>query len=237
MEKLVFIPPMGHESNFFSLLIEELSGFEVILLEYPESTTSLQDLALHFADLIRPLGPCYLLGLSLGATISYPIKKILGDQIKHIFAMATGGQKVARARKEMLLFAIENLSNDEMLKKILSLKEESFLEHFSHNKRQALEYLSSLREHWKSKPPKNLIQQLTFALNVDYESLMAEFQKSITVIWAENDRIFSQRHLKKLKTIMPEAEFILIPDAGHYFPLEHPKHTAKVISHHEIFNI
>lgn len=237
MEKLVLIPPMGHKSDFFALLIKELKDFEVITLEYPEIASNLNELADYFADLIRPLGTCSIVGLSLGATISYPIKEILGDQIKHIFAMATGGQKVARARKEMLLFAIENLSSEEMLNKILSLKEESFLEHFSNNQEKAKSYLETLGEHWFSKPPKNLIHQLTQALNVNYEEIMNTFQKNITVIWAENDRIFSQRHLKKLKKIMPEAQFVLLQNAGHYFPLEYPKQTAKVITCHEVFNI
>ena len=85
MESLVLIPPMGHSPTFYQEIIPQLkSKFNVIALDYPRKKIDKDDpleyLVQFFALKIKQNveGPFYLMGLSLGATLCYRLKEILG---------------------------------------------------------------------------------------------------------------------------------------------------------------
>lgn len=238
---------MGHSKEFYFSLQEELKDqIKIELLDYPETLTYkshneiLENFAHYFADEIKSKTDkkIHLGGLSLGATLSLRIKDLLDNQVNHLYLMASGGLKVARARREMILFMIEHLGYDEFIKKALNLNDyPSFVTHFSVNTQIMKSYYQSFnQEFWSRDNFKKrklfFIDQTKAALHVDYEKQLAKYHKDIVFIWAEADKIFSRRHYKKFQNIMPNATYHLLPKLGHYLPLESPKEIAKIILSH-----
>lgn len=233
---------MGHDHYFYHQLVPLLEHkYKIILLDYPslevDRDDALEYLVRFFASEIhqKTEGQIILGGLSLGATLSFRLKDILGEKIKFIFAMATGGMQVARARKEMILYAIDNLEPEDLIQKSLSFN--NFTDHFSQNQETARDYLKHLKEHMNKREQSNFITLIKAALEVNYEDQMKRYQGQTAIIWAEKDKVFSMRHLKKLKKIMPQASTYLLADLGHYLPLESPEQVAKIVLEHEIPNI
>jgi pimeloyl-ACP methyl ester carboxylesterase len=249
METLFLIPPMGHNHSFFNELVAQLNDkFEIVFLNYPRlaadfdsSGDILEDFARYFAKKIleKEVLSASILGLSLGATLSLRIKELLPDKIDTLFMMASGGLKVARARKSMINYALEKIPPHDFIKKALGLSNiDEFIIHFSRNHDIASEYyLDMLDEQWKDENLEKysgyFIDQIKAALEVNYEAQMQSFQEDIVFIWGESDKIFSLRHYKKFIKLMPKACFHLLGDLGHYLPLESPKQTAKIILNYE----
>jgi pimeloyl-ACP methyl ester carboxylesterase len=240
---------MGHNKDFYSEIVKELnSTFKIVFLNYPRLASEfdstgdiLEDFARYFATKIDSYSQSggSILGLSLGATLSVRIKEILPNKVDTLFMMASGGLKVARARKSMINHALDNIAPHDFIKKALGLTEfDDFKIHFSSNHELALGYFNTMnQEFWSNEALKKytgyFIDQIKAALEVNYEAQLEAFQDDIVFIWGEADKIFSLRHYKKFQRIMPRANFSLLPDLGHYLPLESPKQTAKIILNYE----
>lgn len=249
METLFLIPPMGHNHSFFKELVVELEHkFTIVFLNYPRHPSEfdstgdvLEDFAQYFAKEIikQEVVSGSILGLSLGATLSLRIKEIIPAKIKTLFMMASGGLKVARARKSMINYALENIAPHDFINKALGLSSlDEFMVHFSKNHETATKYYQlMIDKQWSDahleKYAGYFIEQIKAALEVNYESQMQAHQEDIVFIWGESDKIFSLRHYKKFNKLMPKASFHLLENLGHYLPLESPKQTAKIILNYE----
>lgn len=228
---------MGHDGQFYDPLIAQLKNrFKLTTFNYPDGLTKLDDLSEYYANKIEQTREKHsLVGLSLGATLSYKITELVPSQVNSLFAMASGGPKVARARKEMIHFAAQQMPPMDFIRKALSL--DDFQTHFSNNTELAHQYAKKLRLKWnQAKKPaiENFLALIQDAVEVNYEQQMEQFQTKVELIWGGQDKVFTNRNFKKIQSCMPKANIHLLEQAGHYLPLEYPELVAKIILQHEI---
>ncbi len=244
-KKIVLLPPMGHSEDFFDLLIEALGDqFTIHTLNYPvvenNGCSSIIDEYVSYfsSELANIKGNFILGGLSLGATLSLRIKENLGDKITGIVLMASGGLKVARARKEMVQHHVASITcHETFIGKALSLDSlDNFLLHFNNDNAEVIAreyFLNYLKTRWSGNFDKdlgqNFVKAADEAVEINYEKLLAKYQHEIHLLWGMKDRIFSQRHLIRFKKLMPDAHFHNLNNCGHYLPLESPGECAKIL--------
>jgi pimeloyl-ACP methyl ester carboxylesterase len=244
-KQIVLLPPMGHCEKFFTLLRDHLEDdFIVHTLNYPVIETKLKSSILeeyitYFCNELNKIeGEFILGGLSLGATLSLRIKDKLGDKVSCVVLMASGGLKVARARKEMVQHHINNITSREFfIGKALSLDSlGNFLLHFNNDLSEliAREYFDNvLSQRWEKKYDgelgRNFVQAAAEAIEVNYEGLLEKHQSSIHMLWGMKDRVFSQRYLRRFQKLMPNAKFHHLNNCGHYLPLESSEECAKIL--------
>ncbi len=251
MVKIFFIPPMGHSKSFYKYIKKTEC---MVFLDYPynqetvDQENSLDYLAQYFAKTVtkhmaesQKYSDIVLVGVSLGATLSLKINQLLENRVKKLVLIAPSGLKVARARKEMIKHAINNLAQEEFIKKALGLEQQAnFLDHFSDKKENAKEYYPIISSFWSDKYEKT--QGTSFkkmaidALEVNYEELLVEYQDKIHLLWGKKDKIFSMRHFNKFNKLLNHAELDLHDQVGHYLPIEAPQHLDKLMDNY-VFNI
>lgn len=249
MVTCITIPPMGHSKEFY-----QYNQYKnQIILEYPynqetlQAEDSLEYLANYFAKQIKTQikdQDFCLIGVSLGATLSLRINELLENKAHKLILMASGGLKVARARKEMIAHAITHMPAKDFIDKALALdSSESFLSHFDTSQPQVLkrasDYYPINKSFWSSNSDlqkEAFVKMAIDALNVDYQKQLELYQDKIILLWSENDKIFSMRHFRKFQKIMPQAQCLLFEGLGHYLPLEAPQHLDKIVEDY-VFNI
>ncbi|MDR2193029.1 MAG: alpha/beta hydrolase [Treponema sp.] len=59
---------------------------------------------------------------------------------------------------------------------------------------------------------------------------LADYKGSVAFVWGENDKILPPKTADSIRSIRPEAPFVLIPNAGHLPHQEHPEAVAAVIA-------
>jgi len=182
-----------------------------------------------------------LIGLSLGATMCLRIKDILGDRIQHMYLMAPGGIPLSRIRKEMIRSALRELSTEDMVRRSLGLEDSKYLDHFSRNFESVNAYFKILEAQLFSSFPNNncdnFITYIKAAIDVDYTAQMKHYQDEISIIWGGKDKVFSSKHLLKIQSTMPRSKVYLLPELGHYLPLENPQQILNILGEHEIFTV
>lgn len=232
---------MGHNHQLFEKMIKfGQDEYELITHNYPaldKSQDTLEFLAKYFANEISKhmtKNDTYaLLGVSLGASLCLRINEILGNNAENLFLLATGGTRVARIRKEMITAAIDNQSEIDFLKQVLSLDNEvNFLSHFCENKSNASEYFHKLQKIWhesQDEAVSDFIELSLAAIEIDYETQLSRYQSKIIILWGDKDKVFSKRNLSKIVECAPEATVIRFKEYGHYLPLEAPQEVLKVV--------
>lgn len=250
---LVLIPPLGHDQKFYDPLVSLLSGVDIIRLDYPyfdshfpwESEELINKLAHYFSEKITSFTEVKILGVSLGATISLKMKEILGDKISHLYLVSSGGHKVTNFRKEMILSHIKTLGDEKFLLNALEVGSDKaygaseFQYHFhgedhTHPKTYWKHFTQVLwKEENRQLARQPLIQLVKASVEVSYEDFLERFQQEITIIWGEQDKVFSMRFYEKFKKVCPQARFYLFAGAGHFSPLETPVKIKDILLAHE----
>lgn len=249
--RLVLLPPLGHDHKFYDPLREVLSSVETHALDYPyfdesfpwESEDLIEELAQYFASQIKAYGKVSLLGVSLGATLSLRVKEILGEKVDHLFLVSSGGHKVASFRKEMILTHLKEQGPETFLLHALEVgsskafEESDFREHFHVSETAAKNYWAHYRENlWNTDHRKigqrALVNLVKASVEVNYEHLLSRFQKEISIIWGEKDKVFSMRFYEKFKKLCPQSQFYLYK-VGHFSPLETPEVFKDILLRHE----
>lgn len=251
MVRLVLIPPLGHDQKFYDPLKAELSGRDVLSLDYPyfdknfpwESHDLIEALAQYFAQKISGYEKVSILGVSLGATLSLRIKEILREKVGHLFLVSSGGHKVASFRKEMILTHLKEQGAETFLLHALEVgsqknfEESDFQEHFHQSDREARVYWEHYRKTLWSRDHQKvaqipLVNLVKASVEVNFESLLTQFQDEITIIWGAKDKVFSMRFYEKFKKLCPRSEFHL-NEVGHFSPLETPRAIKDILLAHE----
>lgn len=250
--KLVLIPPLGHDQKFYDALVSLLPGKEILRLDYPyfdqsfpwESEDLINELAHYFSRMIDQHPEVNILGVSLGATLSLRIKEILGTKVRHLFMVSSGGHKVASFRKEMILSHMKTQGQETFLLNALEVgstkefSESEFRLHFHHDLTFPKAYWKHFTEVLWSKDHRrigspHLMNLVKASVEVNFEELLSHFQKDITIIWGEQDKVFSMRFYEKFKKLCKESQFYLYENVGHFSPLETPEKIKDILLGYE----
>lgn len=256
MKNLILIPPLGHDQKFYDPLAKLLeTKFNLIRLDYPyvlkhsdfnwDAPDLLTELAIYFIREIKKhtQDVHYILGVSLGATISYKINDLLQGKVEKLFLISSGGFIVAPFRKEIILQSLKEQGRDNFLKLALSMDRgdfhsTSFIKNFTHPSKDVETYWKYYTEVlWNdehfNRMADHLLKLMNASLNVNFESLIEKFQKQEVIIWGEIDKVFSMRFYRKFQEKAPAATFHLMNGIGHFSPLETPETIFDIMKGYE----
>ena len=209
---VVLLPPLGHPAALYEPLAARLSpDIETVALDYP-----LADLDLHAPDLLARLAerlvpaiaaraPAVIGGISLGASLCYLLAGRVGE--RGYLLMAPGGPRAPATRREAILGTMTALGEEEFT-----------------------------RRHFGQPPasPEALCALLRAALSADFEAAMAELTGPIDVVWGDQDRLFTARHMDRVRRALPPHRYHVVPGVGHYAAVEAPDRVAEIIRSVEI---
>jgi surfactin synthase thioesterase subunit len=212
MTSICLLPPLGHPASIYEPLAEELRpDFELVALDYP-----VDDLDLHAPDLLAALAdrlapaisarnPSIVGGISLGASLWYLLTERVGARA--FLLMAPGGPRTPTTRREAILAAMAELGEVE----------------FS-------------RRHFGQPPaaPEAVCALLRAALEADFEAAMSRLPGRIDVVWGEDDRLFTARHMDRVRRVLPPHRYHILAGVGHYAAAEAPDRVADIIRSVEI---
>ncbi len=251
---LVLIPPLGHTSEFYAPLKATLGNVvDWLLPDYPYTQLPirtdndlLEGLAQHFLDLIevelasRPHITRFMIGgVSLGATLSIRINHLLTRKPHKVLLMAPGGLRVSRARKEVIQTAIAQQSTLSFVRQSLAIEGDTFLD--SSFPRQFCQLSPTVEAYWwhyarefwqfggNEAAAEGFLAMIQAALNVNFESHLANDSANCLILWSANDKVFSMRMYRKFVDLATQADIRLLDNIGHYAPLEDPQRIATVI--------
>jgi surfactin synthase thioesterase subunit len=206
------LPPLGHPAAIYERLAEALAPqLDVVALDYP-----LEDLDLHAPDLLGALAerlapaisarnPAIVGGISLGASLWYLLAERVGAQA--IVLMAPGAPRTPATRREAILAAMAELGEVEFCRR-----------HFG----QAQSYAEAL------------CALLRAALEADFAAAMTRLPGRIEVVWGEEDRLFTARHMDRVRRALPPHRYHILAGVGHYAAAEAPDKVADIIRSVEI---
>lgn len=229
-----------------------MEAHEVVCLDYPyldagfawSEGNLIENLAQYFASKIETYLKVEIIGVSLGATISLRIKEILGEKIHHLHLISSGGHKVASFRKEMILTHLRDLGQEEFLLKSLEVgssedfDKSDFKSHFHQTQNLAQDYWDYYtKKLWSKKNAQQaqmaLCELVRASVEVNFEHLLERFQDHLSIIWADQDKVFSMRFYEKFKNRCPRARFYLLANVGHFSPLETPERILHILEGYE----
>lgn len=256
---LMLIPPMGHDSQFYSPLREALretmpNDLELVTPDYPdmeqlvplEIEEILDFLAAYFEQQLQhhietqstntniAIG-----GVSLGGTLSIRINHLIHNKPKRIFLMASGGLKVSRARREIIQMAMQDRSAEYHVLKSMAIDGDSYEQ--SSFPVQFQQTSPAIETYWNHQAnmlkilaadqirADSFVKLTQAALGVDYERHMEDESATYSILWSEQDKVFSKRMYRKFQKHAQQARFHLLDSIGHYAPLEDPMRIAKII--------
>lgn len=185
-------------------------------------------------------------GVSLGATLSirlnHHLQRLPGhthSQPQRVFLMASGGLRVSRARRETIELAIANYSPAEFVLKSMAIDADTMADstfpvqfqtmtpaveaYWNHQARQLRSLVADPLQ------AENFVKMTLAALGVDYEAHLAAECKNYSILWSEQDKVFSRRMYRKYQDIASQARFHLLDNIGHYAALEDPHRIAALI--------
>jgi surfactin synthase thioesterase subunit len=207
MTSICLLPPLGHPAALYERLAEELlPDLELVALDYPvddldlDAPDLLEALAERLAPAIAARNPAIVGGISLGASLWY----LLADRVgaRAFLLMAPGGPRTPTTRREAILAAMAELGDVE----------------FS-------------RRHFGQPPaaPEAVCALLRAALEADFEAAMARLPGRIEVVWGEEDRLFTARHMARVRQALPPHRYHTLAGVGHYAAIEAPDRVAEII--------
>ncbi len=212
MTSICLLPPLGHPAAIYEPLAETLlPDFELVALDYP-----VDDLDLHAPDLLAALAdrlapaisarnPAIVGGISLGASLCYLLAERVGAEA--IVLMAPGGPRTPTTRREVIVSSMAELGEREFA-----------------------------RRHFGEPPgsPEAVCALLRAALEADFEAAMARLPMRIEVVWGDRDRLFSERHMDRVRRALPPHRYHILAGVGHYAAAEAPDRVADIIRSVEI---
>lgn len=244
---LLLLPPLGHDARLYDPLRDALGArAHVVALDYPrdkefdwDGPGLLERLARWVASRART-GPVFdaIGGVSIGATLCWWVMKELPRPPRAMLLMAPGGLKVPRIRQETVRAAIDELGPLEFVRRHLGLDEPEILR--SSFRQQLGAITPAVERYWRhltagpwrgpdaEARARALCSLLGAALEVDRSRVMAENEVPIELVWGDQDRIFTARTMEKMRGVLKNHRFRVLPGVGHYPPLEAPAAVAAI---------
>jgi surfactin synthase thioesterase subunit len=204
---VLLLPPLGHPAAMYEPLATRLApDLELRALDYPVADLDLEapDLLARLADRLVPAiasrAPAVIGGISLGASLCYLLAGRVGE--RGYFLMAPGGPRTPVTRREAILGAMAELGDEEFA-----------------------------RRHFGRPPasPEAVCALLRAALSADFEAAMARLPGRIDVVWGDQDRLFTARHMDRVRRALPPHRYHVLPGVGHYAAAEAPDRVAEII--------
>ncbi len=236
---LLLIMGMGFSSRAWSGLTGRLAGdFRVIAFDNrgagrstaPLRPFRMKDMAADAASVLRAAGAgrAFVFGISMGGMVALELALEYPGLVRALVLGATFGGW-AKSRKPSIpvigdvLFggALSRLGWHGLLGRAL-VSEETV--------KGNLPGLASWIANGERVNPRVLAQQMTAVTLHSATPRLADVKVPTLVMTGDRDRLVPDANSRQLVRAIPEARFVLIPGAGHCFPLEKPEETLRELT-------
>lgn len=216
----LLLPPVGHDASHWSLVRTRLeASIDVLAYDYPGFGENHRSFDYDAPDLLTRIvddvvafaaarGPTVDLvgGTSLGGTLAFPVDAALAPRPRARLLVASSGLPVAFVRKQAIREAVTTLG------------EHAFVaQHLGFTLRDG-----DPRVH-------AMVALLLAALEVDYRDLMLARNRTTTIVFGDEDRVFPRTHPERLAAAIKGASLVRLPGIGHFPPREAPDVVAGLV--------
>lgn len=236
---LLLIMGMGFSSRAWGELPERLSAdFRVVVFDNRGSGRStaplrpfrVKDMAADAASVLEAAGAskAFVFGISMGGMVALELALGRPDLVRALVLGATFGGW-AKSRKPSIPAigdvlvggALSRLGWHSLLGRALVSKEKV---------KGDLPSLGSWIVSGERVRPRVLVQQMTAVTLHSATSRLAEVKVPTLVMTGDRDRLVPDANARQLVRAIPGARFVLIPGAGHCFPLEKLDDTLREVT-------
>ncbi len=214
-------PQIDELSDVFRVIVPDLRGFGATAAS--DEVVTMEQMADDLAGLLDALGidePVHLGGLSMGGYIAWQFWRRHGDRLRSLLLCdtraaadtpeaAAGRQKMA---EHVLRFGTQGVA-EMMLPKL-------FAQNTLQSRRELVESVQQVIA--RSNPRAIAAAQRGMAARPDLTAALGEINLPALVVVGEHDMISPPDEMRAIAAALPQAELLLVPDAGHLAPLERP---------------
>lgn len=209
-------------SNDFRLIAPDLRGFGQTTVT--EGSVTMETHADDLAALLDALSvdeKIVLCGLSMGSYVAWQFQRKYGDRLRGLIlcdtrAIADSPEAVENRRK-LAATVLEHGTEPVAAAMMPNL----FAEASTEKRREAIELT---RQTLIANSPAGIAAaSLGMAERPDVTADLPGIETPALLIVGEDDRISTVEEMRGIAEAMPNAEFVVIPEAGHMSPLENPE--------------
>lgn len=206
-----WLPFMQDLSSDHEFLAPEHPGFG--LSSDPAWLDNVSDLAYFYLDVLEKLnlGPVHLIGTSLGAWMAAEMAVRNTTLIKSL----------------TLVCAVGILAEGQPIDDVFRLPADQHLRRFCHGEKNAQERQNALAAADPAISAKNKATVVRLGwrprfYNPDLEKWLHRIQRKTLILWGESDYIVPVRFGEAYRQLIPGAEMVVLPRAGHAPYIEEP---------------
>jgi pimeloyl-ACP methyl ester carboxylesterase len=214
----VWLPVHERLAERFTLFAPDHPGFG--LSDRPEWLTGIDDVVLHYADLLATLGleRPILVGHSLGGWIAAAFAVFFSDRIRSLILANAGGLSVG----------------GELIPDLFAMGRERLAATLFHRPEDAARLLPPLAtEDDRVRRFRDMTTLALLAWNPPFDPKLARRLERITtptlVLWGEHEQFISPAHGEAFRDAIPGARLQILPECGHMAPLEQPDAFAEAV--------
>lgn len=171
------------------------------------------------------LGPFHLGGNSMGGQLAVIYAHAFPEQVRSLLLFNNAGID-APVRSEMW----EAADRGEILLVVSSVDDFDRLISFVSHERPFLPWpvkkALAERAFENAGFNRSVFEAIKGERYVPLEPLLGDIQQPVLVIWGEHDRVLDVSSIDVMKPLLPQAKFIVMPDAAHIPMIEKPSLTA-----------
>ncbi len=234
---IVFIHGFPLDRTMWCHLIAPLTGWRRIapdlrgmgLSDAPSGSYTMQEYADDLAALLDVLAvdEAVVCGLSMGGYVAFELVRRHPQKVQALILANTQAEpdsSEGKAKRDELIHLVQQGGSgaiaDRFIPKLLAPSSLSAMP-------QVVEHLRTMIG---GSPPEGLVGALEAMRDrPDSTPLLSEITVPTLVVAGREDKLISIDHSRSLADLIPDAQFTVIPEAGHLTPMEQPIATSRVI--------
>jgi 3-oxoadipate enol-lactonase len=213
---------IGYFAEHCRVIAPDLRGFGRTTVA--ADATTMEQMADDLAVLLAELGvrePILFCGLSMGGYVGWQFARKYPDRLRALIACDTrvipdSPEQAANRRQmaERVLSEGASVVADAMLPKLFS----------DETRKQRPELVETTRQVILNNPPEGIAGALSgMSERPDMTEFVRHLELLTLIIVGEHDAISSAAEMQEIAESMPNASWVMVPNAGHMSPLENPE--------------
>lgn len=224
--KLMFVPGLLCDEILWKSVIEALDSRFDCQTVMVTNEVSIEAMAERLAEEAKE--PCHCIGFSLGAWVVLQFARQLPQQLQSMTLICSTAASLKPKSRESMKSLILNLNDENFEGYIDSLYQQYVSTRFWNNSH----FKATLQQMQISQGVTTALQQLQSLLNYEGSLFLKDLKKidiPTLVMQAEEDTRVDVDEIKYLSKNIPNSKHVLIPNSGHFAPIENPLFIAEAL--------
>ena len=239
-EPMLLIAGIGQDHRTWGLMAPQLQSHVELILpdnrgvgetDMPDTVYTVELMASDFLALLDELEieSAHVVGHSLGAAIAFEMGRRRPERVRKVVMMSglyPGPHVVMPSPEAMELLTDRSGEPEELVTRGTRI---ATAPSFQERQPELFDMLVQAGLS-RTQPPKIYARQSTAGgLYVQEEHLDEGFDPALLLIYGEHDVVAPPENGERIQSQVPEAELLLIPDAGHFLHVEQPAAVSDAI--------